>query len=79
VLTNLNPPLSMNCLLTKYFSLRSLAQLWSCSEDTIQRLIDTGDLSVAVNIAPTTSTRKAMMRVPRRAVVDFLNSRKDSA
>ena len=59
-----------------WFSIRWLARHWDCSEDSIQRLVDCGDLFVAVDIAPNTSTVKAMIRIPRKAVVDFLNRRK---
>jgi hypothetical protein len=59
----------------EFFTLRYLAKLWSCSEDSVQRLIDTGDLPVAVDLAPSSSV-KAMQRVTRASVVALLNRRK---
>lgn len=59
----------------EYFTLRYLARLWDCSEDTIQRLIDTGDLFLAADIAPKTSV-KSMQRITRISIVTFLNSRR---
>ena len=61
----------------EFFTLRYLARLWDCSEDTVQRLVDTGDLAVSVDIAPSTSTVKSMQRITRKSVVDFLNRRKN--
>jgi hypothetical protein len=58
-----------------FFSLPFLAQHWKCSEENVQRLIDDGSIRTAIDFAPGSST-KAMLRIPRRAVVDFLNSRK---
>jgi hypothetical protein len=59
----------------EYFSMGYLARLWQCSEDNVQRLIDAGDLAVAIDVAPIKSV-KAMQRITRASVVAFLNSRK---
>jgi hypothetical protein len=59
----------------EYFTLGYLARLWDCSEDNVQRLIDDGELEVAVDLAPKKSTH-AMQRIFRASIVALLNRRK---
>lgn len=60
----------------EFFTVRFIALFLICSEDTVERLIQAGDLAISINIAPSTSTTKAMQRVTRKSLVDFLNKRK---
>lgn len=60
----------------EFFSLRYLARMWGCSEKNVQRLIDDGSLRVAVDLAPAES-KHALPRVHRKALVEFLNDRKN--
>src|SRR5882724_804771 len=39
----------------EWFSISFLARLWSCSKNTVQRLVDQGDLEVALDLAPRNS------------------------
>lgn len=62
----------------EFFRLSELAGLWRCHPTHIQRLIDSGELPVAVDLR-SPGTSKAMQRVTRASVVKFLNSRKSGA
>jgi phosphoenolpyruvate carboxylase len=57
------------------FTVRYLARLWDCSEDSVQRLIEEGSLKLAITAGPAKCTR-SMQRVTRQSVVVLLNSRK---
>ncbi len=62
----------------EFFRLSELAGLWGCHATHVQRLIDSGDLPVAVDLR-LPGTSKAMQRVTRSSVLKFLNSRKSGA
>ena len=62
----------------EFFRLSELAGLWRCHPTHVQRLIDSGELPVAVDLR-SPGTSKSMQRVTRASVVAFLNSRKSGA
>lgn len=62
----------------EFFRLSELAGLWRCHATHVQRLIDSGELPVAVDLR-SPGTSKAMQRVTRASVVSFLNRRKSGA
>jgi hypothetical protein len=62
----------------EFFRLSELAGLWRCHPTHVQRLIDSGELPVAVDLR-SPGTSKAMQRVTRDSVVKFLNRRKSGA
>jgi len=62
----------------EFFRLNELALLWRCHPTHVQRLIDSGELAVAVDLR-STGASKAMQRVTRDSVVRFLRARKSGA
>jgi hypothetical protein len=59
----------------EFFTVRQLATLWGVSLNHVSNLIDSGELEVSVDLRGLKST-KALLRVPRKSVVAFLNRRK---
>lgn len=62
----------------EFFRLPELACLWRCHPTHIQRLIDSGELPISVDLRGPGAS-KSMQRVPRASVVAFLNRRKSGA
>jgi hypothetical protein len=60
------------------FSLHWLAKRWKCSVTHVIHLVEAGEFKVAVDLRNRNSS-KACIRLPRAAVVAFLNERKDLA
>jgi hypothetical protein len=60
----------------EFFPVWWLAKTWRCDGKHIVRLIDSGELEVALDIRNKVSSRM-MIRVPRKSVVHFLNKRKN--
>jgi hypothetical protein len=62
----------------RFFSLKRLAWVWSCTPPHVQALVDSGALRTVVDLRSEGST-KAMLRVPREAVTAFLDARLPAA
>lgn len=58
-----------------FFPVWFLAKLWHAHRQHIVNLIDSGELKVPVDLRNKASSR-AMIRVPRASVVEFLTRRK---
>ena len=59
----------------EFFPVWFLAKLWHATSNHVVNLIDSGELKVPVDLRNKASSR-AMIRVPRACVVEFLNRRK---
>lgn len=62
----------------EFFPVWQLAKSWNCSREHVANLVESGELPVGLDLR-TKGSSKSMIRVPRRAVVEFLNRRKDIA
>ena len=58
----------------EFFRLREVAEMWSCHGTHVTRLIECGALAAAVDLR-LPGTSKAMVRIPRAALVEFLEKR----
>lgn len=63
----------------EWFKVPFLAVWLNCSEDTVTKLIQIGDLKTSIDLSPSTSTKKSMLRVHRTSLVEFLNTCKTRA
>lgn len=61
-----------------FFPTWQLARLWHCTAQHVVNLVESGELLIALDLRGKASS-KSMIRVPRKAVVRFLNARKDLA
>lgn len=58
----------------EWFSVPFLADLWDCDAKHVHALIDKGAIKWSASLHSPGST-KSMRRIPRQAVVEFLDSR----
>ena len=58
----------------EFFSLREVAEMWSCHGTHVMRLIECGALAAAVDLR-LPGTSKAMVRIPRATLIEFLEKR----
>ena|ERR1017187_3299066 len=59
-----------------FFPVFCLAEKWHVTTQHVINLIESGELEVGVDLRNKASSR-AVIRVPRKSVVRFLNARKD--
>ncbi len=59
-----------------FFPVHWLAKEWHCSGKHICNLIDTDELKIGIDLRGLKSSR-AMIRVPRKSLVEFLNARQN--
>ena len=59
-----------------FFPVWWLAEKWHVSTQHIFNLIETGELPVPIDLRNKASSR-SLLRVPRKALIEFLNRRKD--
>ena len=57
-----------------FFPIHYLAKRWHCSIQHIFNLIESGEIKVSTDLRNAAASR-AMIRIPRKSVVEFLNRR----
>ena len=57
-----------------FFRLREVSEMWRCHEVHVMRLIESGAIAIAADLR-LKGTSKAMVRIPRAALLDFLDKR----
>jgi hypothetical protein len=60
----------------EFFTVPFLAALWDCDAKHVHNLIDKGAIKLSASLHSPEAT-KSMRRVPRSAVIEFLNRRRD--
>ena len=58
----------------EFFRISEVAEIWSCHGTHVMRLIECGALAAAVDLR-LPGTSKAMVRIPRATLIEFLEKR----